>query len=218
MADMVASAATSRPPHRARAPKCPGSSSCAANPNRLACIDRNQQYSVTALTNASGTITERYTYTAYGQPAFFDGSGTVLTASAESNRYTYTGREWDEDLGLYHYRARMYDALSGRFSSRDPLGYEGSAWGLYVYCENSPLLYLDWAGLSACDRTFGTAMCKAWCKETYPPRLQKDCEAFCKGLKNAHCNGVFAWCKHLLRHKQKKAAEACLAFYANFCK
>ena len=57
---------------------------------------RNQQYSVTALTNASGAITERYAYAAYGRPVFFDGSGTTLTASAENNRMTYTGHEWDE--------------------------------------------------------------------------------------------------------------------------
>jgi RHS repeat-associated protein len=39
------------------------------------------------------------------------------------NRYTYTGREYDETLALYHYRARMYDSVGGRFVSRDPIGY-----------------------------------------------------------------------------------------------
>ena len=150
MADMVASAATSRPPHRARAPKCPGSSSCAANPNRLACIDRNQQYSVTALTNASGTITERYTYTAYGQATFFDGSGTAISASAESNRYTCTGREWDQGLNLYHYRARMYDAISGRFCSRDPIQFYGSRCNLYKLAKGRATVWLDPTGLLPC--------------------------------------------------------------------
>jgi RHS repeat-associated protein len=84
---------------------------------------RNQQYSITALTDGTGGIVERYAYTAYGQPTFLDGSGTVLTSSAEDNRYTYTGREWDEVLGLYHYRARMYDATEGRF-----LGVQGPDW------------------------------------------------------------------------------------------
>lgn len=158
---MVAIAEPCRPTCRAYAPQCVGSSSCAPRKNATLRTDRNGQCSITALTNASGTITERYGYIAYGQSTFFDGSGTAISASAESNRYTYTGREWDEDLGLYHYRARMYDAVSGRFLGRDPIGFEGSQWGLYVYCKSSPLLYMDWAGLSACDRTFGTAMCKA---------------------------------------------------------
>ena len=70
---------------------------------------RNQQYSVVALTDSSGSIKERYSYTAYGTPTIADASGSVQTSSVENNRYTYTGREWDEGLALYHYRARMYD-------------------------------------------------------------------------------------------------------------
>ncbi len=34
---------------------------------------RNQQYSVVALTDGSGTIVERYAYTVYGQPTFLTG-------------------------------------------------------------------------------------------------------------------------------------------------
>jgi len=45
-----------------------------------------------------------------------------MATSAKNNRYMYTGREWDEDLGLYYFRARMYDPYSGRFCSRDPTG------------------------------------------------------------------------------------------------
>ncbi|GAB5404837.1 MAG: hypothetical protein Aurels2KO_30680 [Aureliella sp.] len=84
---------------------------------------RNQQYSVTALTSASGAILERYAYTAYGTPTIANASGTILTSSAQNNRYTYTGREWDQTISLYHYRARMYDASLGRFCSKDPIGY-----------------------------------------------------------------------------------------------
>jgi len=85
---------------------------------------RNQQYSITALTDGGGSIVERYAYTAYGQVTFANAGGTVQSTSASNNRYTNTGREWDEGLSLYHYRARMYDAVAGRFISRDPIGYE----------------------------------------------------------------------------------------------
>ena len=84
---------------------------------------RNQQYSITALTDSSGNVTERYAYTAYGTPAVTDGVGATLTTSADSNRYTYTGREWDDALDLYHFRARMYDPFGGRFVSVDPIKY-----------------------------------------------------------------------------------------------
>jgi RHS repeat-associated protein len=70
----------------------------------------NQQYSVTAITNATATI---------------------IASSAISNRYTYTGREWDATLGLHHFRARWMSPSAGRFLGRDPIGYQGSEWGLY---------------------------------------------------------------------------------------
>ncbi len=85
---------------------------------------RNQQYSVIALTDSNANVKERYAYTAYGSPTITDAAGATRTSSAEYNRYMYTGREWDETLDLYHYRARMYDAISGRFCSRDPIGYQ----------------------------------------------------------------------------------------------
>ena len=56
---------------------------------------RNHQYSVNAITTSTGAIAERYAYTAYGQPTILNASGTVISATTLSNRYTYTGREWD---------------------------------------------------------------------------------------------------------------------------
>jgi RHS repeat-associated protein len=87
---------------------------------------RNQQYSITALTDASGAIVERYAYTAYGTPTITDASGITRTTTAIGNRYSYTGREWDETLALYQYRARKYDSAGGRFCSRDPIRYVDS--------------------------------------------------------------------------------------------
>ena len=110
---------------------------------------RNQQYSVTALTDEVVTVTERYAYDAYGTPTITNASGTTLTTSVENNRYTYTGREYDVALGLYHYRARMYDAGAGRFCSRDPIGFNGSRWLLYEYVEGQPLIAVDPSGLAS---------------------------------------------------------------------
>jgi RHS repeat-associated protein len=92
---------------------------------------RNQQYSITAMTTSTGAVAERYAYTAYGQPTILNASGTVLTSSAVGNRYTYTGREWDETLGLYHFRARWMSPLAGRFLGRDPLQFITTIVGKY---------------------------------------------------------------------------------------
>lgn len=104
---------------------------------------RNAQYSVIALTNSSGTITERYAYDAYGDLTITDASGTVRSTSAEANRYTYTGREWDGSLELYHFRARMYDPKAGRFIGRDPIGFDGSKWNVYEYGNSRPMSGTD---------------------------------------------------------------------------
>jgi len=84
----------------------------------------------------------------YGTPTVTDAAGTARTTSAENNRYTYTGREWDLDSGLYHYRARMYDSASGRFCSRDPIGYFDSK-NVYTYVRANPMVFTDSFGLCA---------------------------------------------------------------------
>ena len=112
----------------------------------MAYYHRTQQYSVTALTDLSGMVVERYAYDAYGNLSVFDRSGTARTATAEGNRYTYTGREWDDELSLYHYRARMYDPVSGRFLGRDPIGFAGGLNG-YSYVFGRPAVLIDPAGL-----------------------------------------------------------------------
>jgi RHS repeat-associated protein len=106
----------------------------------------NQQFSVTALSDSSGNVSERYAYTAYGQPTFLNASGAVQTSSAANNRYTYTGREWDSTLGLYHFRARWMSGMTGRFLTRDPIGYRGG-FNMYSYVKGQPLRYIDPFGL-----------------------------------------------------------------------
>jgi RHS repeat-associated protein len=117
---------------------------------------RNQQYSITAVTTSSGSVAERYAYTAYGQPTILDSSGSVLSSSAINNRYTYTGREWDQTLGLYHFRARWMSGLAGRFMGRDAIGYEGSEWGLYEFVDSNPCDRLDPERLATASVSVGS--------------------------------------------------------------
>jgi RHS repeat-associated protein len=106
----------------------------------------NQQYSITAVTTSTGSIAERYAYSAYGQPTVLDASASVLSSSAINNRYTYTGREWDATLGLHHFRARWMSPSAGRFLTRDPIGFEGSPWGLYEFAGGRALMSVDPTG------------------------------------------------------------------------
>ena len=113
----------------------------------VASVDQsNQQYSILALTDSSGNVSERYAYTAYGQPTFLNASATVQTSSATGNRYTYTAREWDATLGLHHFRARWMSGLTGRFLTRDPVGYRGGK-NQFSFVSNHALTGRDPLGL-----------------------------------------------------------------------
>lgn len=103
--------------------------------------------SITALTNATGTITERYSYTAYGQPSVRDAAYAAKPAgTAALTPYGYTGREWDHAAGLLYLRNRYYDPVNGRFTRVDPIR-SGVNW--YGYGDQSPTNRTDPFGLES---------------------------------------------------------------------
>jgi hypothetical protein len=61
---------------------------------------------VTALLDTDGTVLERYAYTPYGKPSFFDASWNPRGASAYDNAILYCGYYYDSETGLYHVRHR----------------------------------------------------------------------------------------------------------------
>ena len=78
---------------------------------------------------------------------------TVLNAwgtphSAVASPWLYTGRELDEESGIYFYRARYYDSLKGRFLERDPLGFD-AGMNLYEYLNSRPTCGTDPTGRDA---------------------------------------------------------------------
>jgi RHS repeat-associated protein len=106
----------------------------------------NQQYSITAVTTSTGSVAERYAYSAYGEPTILDSSGSVIASSSINNRYSYTGREWDATIGLYHFRARWMSPKTGRFLGRDPIGYLGGTTNLFEYLGSTPSTNTDPTG------------------------------------------------------------------------
>lgn len=54
--------------------------------------------------------------------------------------YKFTGQEFDDELGLHNFRARMYDAELGMFYAYDPAMQGFSPFG---YCGNNPVMYID---------------------------------------------------------------------------
>jgi RHS repeat-associated protein len=107
----------------------------------------NSLYCVSALTNGSGAVVERYRYTPYGELTILAADGTtVRSASNYANPYTYTGRRWDSETGLYYHRARYYHPALGRFLGRDPIRLAAQLPEQYGYLRGRPFLFIDPSG------------------------------------------------------------------------
>jgi RHS repeat-associated protein len=90
--------------------------------------------SVVALANASGQLTEKHAYSAYG-----------LASSTTGTAFQFAGRRVDPETGLYYNRARYYSPSLGRFLQTDPTGTKGGI-NLYAYTANDPVNRIDPTG------------------------------------------------------------------------
>ena len=95
--------------------------------------------SIMSLTNNSGTVTNRYAYSPWGE-----------SNSLSGTTFGFTGQRYDEETGLYYFKNRYYSPTLGRFLQPDPLLYEDDL-NLYAYVSNSPLNYTDPTGLMKVD-------------------------------------------------------------------
>jgi len=80
----------------------------------------------------------------------YDGNGTPLEESAVGNHYLWQGRRYSWETGLYYFRARWYDPVTGRWLSKDPIGISGGL-NQYVFCGNNPVNFRDPFGLCEDD-------------------------------------------------------------------
>ena len=99
----------------------------------------DQLGSTRAITNTAGTVTARYTFDPYGNPAA--GSSTV------DSRFGYAGQYTDRQSGLIYMRARWYDPAAGQFITSDPIGMASGETNLYRYAGGDPANRVDPSGL-----------------------------------------------------------------------
>ena len=109
--------------------------------------------SVRDLVDSGGMIREHRVYDSFGKrlsESDFDSAGNAIASSnsaAVDHLFAYTGREWDDDVGLQLNRARWLQSSTGRWLSRDPIGFEAGDVNLYRYVGNEPTGKTDPSGL-----------------------------------------------------------------------
>ena len=80
-------------------------------------------------------MTNVNSYDDYGRPA-----------SGNAGRFGYTGQMWVPEIGMWYYRARVYNPALGRFMQADPIGYE-AGMNFYGYVSGDPVNLIDPSGL-----------------------------------------------------------------------
>jgi RHS repeat-associated protein len=103
--------------------------------------------SIRLFVTTAGTILDQLSY---------DGYGNILTEtnSANGDRFKYTARDWDSEIGLQYNRARYYNPQAGRWISMDPVGFAAGDSDLYRYAGNNPIRNADPSGLTVKCKSF----------------------------------------------------------------
>jgi RHS repeat-associated protein len=96
----------------------------------------------------TGLIISYEEYAPYGTSAYRSAKSGV---EVSARRYRYTGKERDDETGLYYYGARYYAAWLGRWTSADPLGIGADGPGLYNYVRGAPVTLTDPNGAEGKD-------------------------------------------------------------------
>ncbi|WP_292433361.1 RHS repeat-associated core domain-containing protein [Methylobacter sp.] len=88
---------------------------------------------------ATNTVIQKMNYDVWGK--------VIQDTNPGFQPFGYAGGLYDGDTGLVRFGARDYDAETGRWTAKDPIGFEGGDTNLYGYVVNDPVNLIDPLGL-----------------------------------------------------------------------
>ena len=98
------------------------------------------QGTVWGYADSQNSVVARWTYDAWGN--VLSEYVSPSAAALAKLRYRFQGREWSAATGLINFRMRWYDAETGRWLSKDPIGLSGGL-NLYAFCGGDPANGVD---------------------------------------------------------------------------
>jgi RHS repeat-associated protein len=136
-----------------------------ANPNNntseLNWTHTDRLGSPVAMSTTTGTLREKLAYDAWGKRRTLDGAPIGVGNNAtptpdnldgQTDNRGFTGHEMLDGLDLVHMNGRIYDPLTARFMSADPILQDpmnGQSYNRYSYVMNNPTNFTDPTGFTA---------------------------------------------------------------------
>jgi RHS repeat-associated protein len=104
---------------------------------------------------ATGAVAQRLDYDVWGNVA--------ADTAPRFQPFGYAGGLWDPDTKLIRFGARDYDPETGRWTSKDPVRFEGGSSNLYSYARANPVNNVDPDGLEVrCTYSQGDGRFVCW--------------------------------------------------------
>jgi RHS repeat-associated protein len=88
---------------------------------------------------SDGAVVQRLDYDEYGN--------VTADTNPGFQPFGFAGGLYDADTGFVRFEARDYDAVTGRWTAKDPLSFGGGSTNLYEYAHGDPINFIDPTGL-----------------------------------------------------------------------
>ena len=87
---------------------------------------------------ATGALAQKLEYDGYGRMTVVSGAGL--------QPFGFAGGLYDAGTGFVHFDSRDYDPETGRWTAKDPIGFDGGDTNVYAYVAGDPVSFVDPSG------------------------------------------------------------------------